>query len=236
MDMVLIDSHCHLDRLPKYVIPEGLIPVTVGYSHQSNQKAAKIAEKERIPFVLGIAPQSAIKEDLSKLEEWMDFIRQNPPHAIGEVGLDYHWATNEQDVRKEQVVYDRMLSLAEEMRLPVVIHARKATHDVLDSLQLRNFQNGFMLHFFSGTLADAKRAVDMGGYLSFPPVRSRDRAAAIEAVALSHLLVESDAPYVGRTPDETMDSVRYIAEVKKADPDEVMEKTAANARAFFRFR
>jgi len=234
--MTLIDAHCHLGNLPNYIIPEGLLPVTVGYSHTSNQKAVEAAKMHGVPFVLGIAPQTAIKEDLSKLSEWVDFIRKNPPSAIGEVGLDYHWAENEQDTKKEQVVFERMIELAEEMRLPLVIHAREATSDVLDSLQLRNFRNGFMLHFFSGTLHDAKRAVEMGGYVSIPPVRSKDRTAAIAALGLEHLLVETDAPYVGRTPDAVMDSVAYIAEVKKVDKEIVIRKTSENARAFFKIR
>ncbi len=234
--MTLIDAHCHLDRLPKYVIPPGLLPITVGYSHSSNQKAVEAAKKHNIPFVLGIAPQTAIKEDLSKLGEWIDFIKKSAPSAIGEVGLDYHWAENEQDTQKEQVVFQRMIELAEEMGLPLVIHAREATQDVLDSIQLRNFRNGFMLHFFSGTLHDAKRAVEMGGYVSIPPVRSKDRTAAIGALGLEHLLVETDAPYVGRTPDAVMDSVAYIAEIKKVDKETVIERTSQNARAFFKIK
>jgi TatD DNase family protein len=234
--MTLIDAHCHLGNLPKYVIHEGLLPVTVGYSHSSNQKAVEAAKKHNVPFVLGIAPQTAIKEDLSKLGEWIDFIRKSGPNAIGEVGLDYHWAQNEQDIAKEKTVFERMIALAEEMGLPLVIHARDATPDVLDSLQLRNFRNGFMLHFFSGTLHDAKRAARMGGYVSIPPVRSAGRTAAIGALPLERLLVETDAPYVGRTPDAAMDSVAYIAEVKKVDRETVIEQTAKNARAFFKIR
>ncbi len=232
--MVLIDAHCHLDRLPKYSLPDGLLPVTVGYSHSSNLKALEAAQKFGVPYVLGIAPQTAIKEDLSKLDEWVDFIRGTRPCAIGEIGLDYHWAQSELDIQKEQIVFERMLNLADELGLPVVIHARKATHDVLDVLQLRNFNKGFMLHFFSGELRDAKRAADMGGYVSIPPVRSSGRTAAIGALPLERLLVETDAPYVGRTPEAVMDSVEYIAEVKKVDRDIVIEKTAKNARAFFR--
>jgi len=234
--MVLIDSHCHLDRLPKYRIPEGILPVTAGYSHSSNRKAAKIAERLGIPFVLGIAPQTAIKEDISRLDEWVAFIRQGKPNAIGEIGLDYHWAKSEQDVRKEEAVYERMLELAEEMRLPVVVHARQAAHDTLDFLQLRNFSHGFMLHFFSGTLSDAKRAADMGGLVSIPPLHSKERRQAIEALDLDHLLVETDAPYAARTPGEVVKAVEYIAEVKGVRKETVARKTAENAKRFFRIK
>jgi len=231
--MTLVDAHCHLDHLPKYKIHAGLLPVTVGYSHSSNKKAAALGQKYGIPFVLGIAPQTAIKEDLSKLDEWVAFIRESKPNAIGEVGLDYHWAKCEADVDKEKIVFERMLELAEEMRLPVVIHARQATHDTLDFLQLRNFSHGFMLHFFSGTLADARRAAGMGGYVSIPPLHSKERRMAIEAVDLDQLLVETDAPYVARTPDEVSKAVEYIAEVKGISRETVEKRTAANAKRFF---
>ena len=233
MDMTLIDAHCHLGNMPRYKIHEGVLPVTVGYSHSSNQKAAEIGRKYGIPFVLGIAPQTALKEDLSRLGEWVAFIRDNPPNAIGEIGLDYHWAKGEGDVAKEKVLFERMLDLAEEMRLPVVLHARQATHDVLDFLQLRNFSYGFMLHFFSGTLADAKRAAQMGGYVSIPPLHSKERRAAIEALDMDRLLVETDAPYVARTPDDVVKAAEYIAEVKGLDRETVEKKTAANAKRFF---
>jgi TatD DNase family protein len=233
MVMTLVDAHCHLDHLPKYKIHPGLLPVTVGYSHSSNQKAVVIAKEHGIPFVLGIAPQTAIKADLSMLDGWVAFIRESRPNAIGEIGLDYHWAKSEQDVEKEKIVFERMLELAEEMRLPVVIHARQATHDTLDFLQLRNFNHGFMLHFFSGTLTDAKRAADMGGFVSIPPLHSKERRMAIEAVDLGQLLVETDAPYVSKTPDDVSKAVEYIAEVKGLSTETVEKRTAANAKRFF---
>ena len=232
MDM-LIDAHCHLERIPKYALLPDVLPVTVGYSHGSNKRTVAVAEKLKIPFVLGIAPQSAIKEDISALDEWMDYIRENKPNAIGEIGLDYHWAKNEGHIEKEKIVFSRMLDLAEEMKLPIVIHARKATHDVLDTLALRRFRYPFMMHFFSGTLGEAKRAVEMGGLISIPPLRSKERREIIKAISLEHLLVETDAPYVARLPENAMEAVDYISEVKNIMKEEVLKATANNAIKLF---
>jgi TatD DNase family protein len=233
IDMLLVDSHCHLDRIPDYKLPDNLIPVTVGYSHSTNQKALQIGKKLKIPYVLGIAPQTAIKEDLSKLDEWIDFIKSNPPNAIGEVGLDYHWAKNEHDIEKEQIVFRRMLDLSQEMDLPLVIHARNAVHDVLDFLQLRNLKNPFMMHFFSGTLAEAKRAIDLGGLISITPLHSKGRRQVIKEIDLEHLLIETDAPYVVRKPEEVIKAAEYICEIK-LKLDEVTKVTADNAIRFFK--
>lgn len=233
MLMLLIDSHCHLDRIPEYKIPADLIPVTVGYSHSSNKKAADIGRRLNIPFVLGIAPQTAIKEDISKIDEWIEFVKNSKPNAIGEVGLDYHWAKNENDIEKEQIVFRRMLDLADEMHLPLVIHARQAAHDVLDFIQLRNLSHPFMMHFFSGTPSEAKRAVDLGGLISIAPIHSKTRRQVIESIELRHLVVETDAPYVVRTPEEVIKSVEYIAEVKGIEKEKVAEQTTENAKRFF---
>jgi TatD DNase family protein len=234
--MLLVDAHCHLDRIPGYKPPEDLIPVSVGYSHSSNKKCSQIAGKLGIPYVLGIAPQTAIKEDLSRLDEWIDFIRGQNPNAIGEVGLDYHWAKDKQDIECEQIVFRRMLDIAESMNLPLVIHARDATHDVLDFIELRQLKQHFMMHFFSGTLAEAKRAIDLGGLISITPLHSKSRRKVIEALDLEYLLVETDAPYVVRKPQEVIKSVEYISEVKGIPKEDVAAATSKNAKKLFSIR
>jgi len=122
--MVLVDSHCHLFEVKNYQLPDDIIPVVAGHSHGSNKKAAELARSKGYPFTLGIAPQTAIKQDLSQLDEWVSFIRENKPNAIGEVGLDYKWARTMEDVEKQRLVFRRMIALAEEMELPLVIHSR----------------------------------------------------------------------------------------------------------------
>ena len=248
--MMLVDSHCHLHEVaswkcrghmqkhaeesPAHEGQWNVLPVSVGYSQGSNKKCAELAKRLEIPFVLGIAPQTAIKEDISKLDEWISFIRENSPNAIGEIGLDYHWAENELHVRREEAVFTRMLDLAQEMRLPIVVHSREASHDVLDMLELRRFDLPLMMHFFSGSVSEAKRAIDMGGLISITPLHSKSRRQVIKEVELDYLLVETDAPYVVRTPEEVIKSVEYICEAKELGVEEVAEATASNAKRFFR--
>jgi len=232
--MKLVDSHCHLIRLNNYKIQEDILPVTVGFSHGSNVKTVAVAKKFGVPFVLGIAPQTAIKEELSHLGVWTDFIEQHIPSAIGEIGLDYHWAKNDSEKELEKRVYTSMIELAKKMDLPVVLHSRDAVSECLDLLNQNEFKNPIMMHFFSGDLAEAKRAVDMGGYISIPPLRSAERRKIIREIPLDRLLVESDAPYVGRTPDSIKDAVKYIAEVKGIDENAVALKTTENAKNFFK--
>jgi len=230
---MFVDAHCHLESMKNYTPSDKVLPVTVGYSHSSNRKNIEIARKFNLPFVLGIAPQTAIKEDISKLEEWVDLIRKNPPNAIGEIGLDYHWAKNEQDIKNEKIVFDRMLDLADEMNLPVVIHSRKSTTDVLDILEKRNFTKGIMLHFYSGTVEEAKRALSMGAYISIPTLHSKERRNVINITPLEGIVIETDSPYCTRSPDDVIKAAQYVAEVKNLDVEVVGEKTASNAKKFF---
>jgi TatD DNase family protein len=196
------------------------------------------------PTVLGIAPQTAIKEDIAHLEEWIGVIRQSSPNAIGEVGLDYKWAKNAADLQKERTVFARMVELAHEMKLPLVIHSRNkpaengdngVPENAVDDI-LAMVKAPFLMHFFSGDEAQAARVVERGGHISVTHMRSKERRKVINTVPLDRLMVESDAPFVGRTPDTIREAVAYIAEVKELGIEAVGTQTAANAMRFFGFR
>ncbi len=233
---MLIDAHCHLESIKDYVPPTGLLPITVGHSNGANLKNISIAEKLQIPLVLGIAPQTALKEGTDKLEEWIEVIKQSKvkPIAIGEVGLDYHWAKSEGDRKKEKLVFEQMIELAEEMHLPIVIHSRKSDDDCISMLRERKFSNGIMMHFFAGDEKQALNAVDIGAYISIPPLRSKERKKVINSIGLEYLLVETDAPAVVRLPEEVTKSVEYICELKKLEFEVVASATAKNATKLFK--
>jgi TatD DNase family protein len=240
---MLVDSHCHLFDMKGYTLPADIAAVVIGYSSGSNHKVVEWG-KRGFPVVLGIAPQTAIKEDLSHLEEWMDFIRQNRPKAIGEVGLDYKWAKNAADVEKERMVFSKMVGLAEEMGLPLVIHSRNkpaeggaggVPENAVDDI-LAVVRAPFLMHFFSGDEKQAARVVEMDGYISVTHMRSKERRKVINTVPLDRLMVESDAPFVGRTPESIREAVAYVAEVKNLGSEAVGKRTAENAMRFFGFR
>lgn len=240
--MRFVDSHCHLYDLKDYEVPEDIVPVVVGYSHSSNRKAYETAKARGLPFVLGIAPQTAIRSDISRLEEWKGFIRECRPNAIGEVGLDFKWATTREDLAKERLVFRAMVELAKELDAPLVIHSRNnplenevpvdAIGEILGSIS----GMPFLMHFFSGTAEQAAKVIAMGGYISMTHFRSKERRKVINITPLDKLLVESDSPFVGRTPDVVREAVAYIAEVKGLGQEEVADATAANAARFFGFR
>ena len=235
---MFIDAHCHLESIKNFVPSKDTLPVTCGYSHNTNIKNLGIGMKLGIPFVMGISPQAAIKEGLKDLDKWVSFIKTaNPkPNAIGEVGLDYHWAKNKDDTDTEWAVFDRMIELANEIKLPLVIHSRKAEGEVIRILKEREFKNGIMMHFFSGSEDEAIEAVGIGSYISIPPIRSKERKKVINAISIENILVETDAPAVGRTPSDVIRSIEYVAEVKKLDVSVVAGQTTKNAIKFFNIK
>ncbi|MFH1520390.1 MAG: TatD family hydrolase [Candidatus Micrarchaeota archaeon] len=239
---MLVDSHTHLFEMKKeYVLPSDIYPVVCAYSHGSNKKAVELAKAKNYPFVLGIAPQTTIKEGIGKLDEWIEFIRQNKPNAIGEIGLDYKWAKTKSDVEKQNEAFDRMIALANEMRLPVVIHSRNNPNEnevpknAVENIMKKISGMKILMHFYSGSEENAKEIVQNGGYISIMHLRSKDRRKVINSIPLNRLLVESDSPYVGRTPESIREAIAYIAEVKEISEEKVAKATAENAMKFFDF-
>lgn len=233
----LVDAHCHLDSFGEkqlQELPAGIIPVTCGYSHKSNIKTVEIAKRLGAPFCLGIAPQTAIVEGIGSLGEWMQFIADQRPHAIGEAGLDYHWGKTKADFEKQDRVFREMIMLAGKMKLPLVVHSRKAETECLDVLEEVSWKGGFMMHFFSGSLEAASRAADMGGIISIIGLHSKARRRVIEEIPLESMVVETDAPYVTRNIDGIGLAIEYISGISGIPEQEVGEVTARNAREFFR--
>ena len=171
------DAHCHLESCSGGFLPT-ILHITSGYSQQSNARNAVIArENANVYLCAGIAPQEAMKHpDIKiKLVGWEEEIAAFPKlAAIGEIGLDYHWAKTEEEKFLQQEAFVSQLVLAERLGLPVVVHSRDAEAKCLEIMQ--NFNLQFMLHCFSGTSEQAQSAVAGGrAVVSVPPIRSRDR-------------------------------------------------------------
>lgn len=261
--MLLIDTHCHLFDLKHYTLPKEpeqpntIYPVIIGYSHHSNKKVLEIAKKNNYPFALGVAPQTPIKENSkeSEFDLWLDFIKNSStkPNAIGEIGLDYKWAETKVHVEIQRKLFKLMLGCASSLKLPVVIHSRdkptnpellKETHsevpenaidEILDTLEKHHFKNKFLMHFYSGNEKQAARVIELGGMISLTHLRSKERRSIIETTPIEHLVIESDSPYVAKTPDFILEACQYIAEVKKLDCEIVAKETSKNAMRFFNF-
>ena len=235
------DAHCHLESCAGLLQPY-ILHITSGYSAESNQKNLRVAQQYSNAFLCaGIAPQEAMKhKDVKiKLVEWEDSIAgaiadSGKLVAIGEIGLDYHWAKTEEEKFLQHECFISQLSLAERLQLPVVIHSRDAEEQCLEIL--KNFNLNYMLHCFSGKSETAQAAAAHKGIVSIPPIRSKERKGFVRDLPIEKLVAESDAPYIGKSPQDAMESIKMIAEIKEAEVEAVQKQTLQNTVGFFKIR
>lgn len=123
--------------------------------------------------------------------------------AVGEIGLDYHYDFSPRDVQRD--VFAAQIGVALDRGLPVVIHTREATDDTL--LVLREAGEGRLrgvMHCFSGTIEEARRALDLGFFISLSGILTFPKAGHLREVARfvpeDRLLVETDAPFLAPVP------------------------------------
>lgn len=218
--------------------------VCIGYDLPSSRRAVEIAEQyPHIYAAAGFHPENL--EDYS--EDGIQQIRALLQHpktiAIGEIGMDYHWKEMPPELQKK--AFDRQLTLAEELDMPVIIHAREATEDTLEILSRHKGVSGVM-HCFSGSAETAKILVSWGFYIGFTGVltfkNARHPVEAVGVIPKERLLLETDCPYMAPVPwrgkrscSPMIQSVaERMAEIKGVSPQEMIDIAAENARRLFR--
>ncbi len=175
--------------------------------------------------------------DLEQAEAMIAFIRKERERlcAIGEVGLDHWIAKEEADREAQREIFGRFVALALELDLPVNVHARSAGRHVVALLLERGAKND-QLHAFDGKASAALPAVEAGYFFSIPPsvVRSRQKQKLVRHLPLSCLLLETDSPVLGPSPEDRNEPANVIlaldavAELKGLHREEVMEAAYEN--------
>ena len=234
------DVHAHLCDSEIYdsvLSGSFALPHTVissGHSHESNLRTTRLKGLPNVYIGLGISPHEAIKDKdiLAKLGLWMEYIESSKPDVISEIGLDHHWSKAEDEIAREKEVFRSMLSLAEKMERPVIVHSRKAEPDVISELLSYNIKK-IVLHCFSGSVSDGARAVGNSMVISVPPVKSKSRAEVIKQVGLDNLVVETDYPYIGKQLSDIETSVAIISKALNMPIEDVMVAACKNAESLF---
>ncbi len=243
----LADAHCHIDmardrKMVGDAVRAGVLTmVTNGVSFSTNRRALEASDWKHVFPALGMDPENAIsvgEEDFdAQVNAVIGQIRENGNRiaAIGEIGLDYKKASTFDMVAKQKTVFGKMLDLAAELKLPVSVHSRNAMDDVLAMLKERGMGE-VHLHFFEGSVLQAKEA-ERGGYMiSIPPLESNKRRGVIRDIAIDSIMAESDAPAVGASPAAVEFAVKMIADTKGMKFESVAEALTANTKRFFRLR
>lgn len=229
---MLVDVHTHLDDkqfekdLDKVIsrIKKNFVVINNGVDIKSNRKTLELSNKHSfIKASLGLHPVDALKLTNNQIDKEINFISENKKKiiSIGEIGLDYHWIKENKDKKREIVIFEKMLSLAEKIKKPAIIHSRKAVEDVLDVLT--SFKVKIVLHSFEAKKKFINKAIEEQFCFSVPPsiIRSDYFQKLVSLVPVSLLLTESDAPYLGpyknkrNEPSYVVQSIKKISEIKR---------------------
>ena len=239
----IFDTHAHYDddafdedreELLKELKINGVVGIlNCASSYKSIEKTYNLTiENDFIYGALGIHPENAdeFNEDVER--EIVELIsKNNKIIAVGEIGLDYYWEENPpKEVQRE--VFRKQMKLAEELKLPVVIHDRDAHADTLDIIKEFPKVKG-IVHCFSGSSEFAKECIKLGYYIGIGGVvtfkNAKKIVEVVKDIPLDKILVETDAPYMAPTPNRgkrnKSDYIQYIIEqiaiIKELDPKEV---------------
>ena len=230
----LYDAHCHLDMLDGtgLIYPNVVAMITNSTSFASNMNNLGLADGRRIFANLGIDPEYAKTIGTDELDFVTDFIRQNRSSitGIGEIGLDK--PDNGDTYAMQKKVFERMLDLSIELHKPVSIHSRNAINEVLEILGEKKHTMAH-IHFFEGGPEHARTIQSMGYMISVPPFESSKRRRAIKDIPIDNIMVESDSPAAGATPNDVIASLRIVAESKGISIERAAEATANNTKRFF---
>lgn len=267
--MEFFDSHAHYDdekfnedreNLLNSIYEYGITKfVSAGYDVESSKKGLRLSrEKEYIYTISGISPNDVkitIEETFkdidvieglvkSEIELSKNENRKSKILAIGEIGLDYHWNTENKKIQQEAFI--KQIQLANKFNLPIVVHTREAVMDTLNILKnMCSSSKGGVFHCCPLNRELVKEGLKLGFYISFAgPITFKNSKNAEEIVTMvpdDRMLIETDSPYLAPEPKRgtrnDSRNVKYvaakIAEFKKITIEEVAEKTYENALKIF---
>lgn len=180
--------------------------------------------------------------DLDQTRQMVEFIREHRHDlsAIGEVGLDYWAVKDPEDKAIQQEIFGQFIALSKDLSLPLNIHSRSAGRHVVKML-LDHGATKVHLHAFDGKYGSAMPAVEAGYLFSIPPsvIRSRQKQKLVKQLPLSCLVVESDSPVLGPTPDVRNEPanlplvIEAISSIKGIHVQEVMAVAAENTKQLY---
>lgn len=252
---MLFDTHVHLnawqfkedrEETIKRAFDAGVkYMVVVGFDHETIPLAIEIAEQyENIYAAVGWHPVDAI--DMTEKElVWIEELAKHPKVvALGEMGLDYHWDKSPKDVQKE--VFRKQIQLAKKLQMPIVIHNREATEDIIQILQEEHAETvGGIMHCYNDSVQYIDACLAMNFYISLGgPVTFKNAALPKEVakeVPINRLLIETDAPYLAPHPNRGKRNepayvklvAEKIAELRETSLEDIARQTTANAFRLF---
>ncbi|MCZ0703617.1 TatD DNase family protein [Natronobacillus azotifigens] len=253
---MLFDTHVHLnvehfDQDREEVIERAKEAgvekmVVVGFDHETIPKAIALAEEYSFLYAaVGWHPVDAI--DFTEKElDWLEELVKHPKVvALGEMGLDYHWDKSPKEIQAE--VFRQQIRLAKKVEIPIIIHNREATEDILTILKEEHAEAvGGIMHCYNDSVDYVQTCLDLNFYISLGgPVTFKNAKLPKEVakvVPLDRLLIETDCPFLAPHPNRGKRNepayvslvAEKIAELRGVPVEEIEQATTENGKRLFR--
>lgn len=253
--MQIIDTHNHI-YLPEFDVDRDEViqrSLAAGVRRimmpniDSSSMAPMLDCEQQFPGIclpmMALHPTSVKENFRTELDAVEKALKEQKYYGIGETGIDLYW---DKTFLNEQVIsFRRHLELAEEYRLPVIIHARESLELIIN--ELHDFgpeRVKGIFHAFPGNAADARRVTGMGFMIGIGGVvtfKNGRQAEAAIAAGVSNIVLETDAPYLAPVPHRGKRNeasfLTYVIDRLSAalnlSPEDVAERTTENARKLF---
>ncbi|WP_417697984.1 TatD family hydrolase [Psychromonas sp.] len=254
---MLVDSHCHLDRLDYTKKHTGIADViekaqAKGINHLLSvcvtledypAMTEMIQPYDQVSSTCGVHPlykEAVMNEDLL-----LEYASAEKVIAIGETGLDYFYSPETKEWQID--AFRKQIRVAKKLNKPLIIHTRGAREDTLNILREEGAEQvGGILHCFTESIEMAQEAMQMGFYISVSGIvtfkNANELQEVIKAVPLERLLVETDSPYLAPVPHRgeenepayTYNVAEFVADLKGVSFAELAEATTNNYFTLFK--
>lgn len=255
----MIDTHAHIqsrdvgdvDKVITSAKQNGVNKIIcVGYDIDSSIEAVELSNKyAEVYAIVGVHPSEVEKISDKYLQVLKDLCLNKKVVAIGEIGLDYHYQPFNKELQKK--VFTEQLKLADSLNLPICIHSRDATGDLVNLLQENKqyLNNGGVLHCFGESLETFNIIkkynfkVSIGGVLTYK--NARNVQDVISKIPMEYIMLETDCPWLTPEPyrGKEKNEPKYIscvlqklANLKGLSVEEVEQITTNNAIELFKFK
>ena len=247
-----IDVHCHIDDAAftdKRAVVSAAEQAGVkkmicsGCDVNSSAVSREIAESfSSVYYSVALHPEHAESFDAGVYDGLKNLVDKKCV-AVGEIGLDYHYEPF--DKNKQAAAFISLINLADEVKLPIVVHSRDAHADTLEILKTHRPKYGGVMHCFSGSKEIAKEYFNLGFYLSFGGTLTfKNAVRSVEVLKYSpidRVLTETDCPYLApeplrgsvNEPKNIPFIVKKMAEIKGLSDVDIATAVEKNAKTVF---
>lgn len=256
-DLFIIDSHCHLDSLDyenrhknvdeviENAKARGVhhflsVCTTIGRFEAMKKLTA---HRNDVSLSCGVHPLN-VEDEPFDYDKLFQFAQDPKVVAIGETGLDYHYTPETKTL--QQSLFVQQIEIANKLNKPLIIHTRSAREDTMNMLEQNGAEKcGGVLHCFTEDWTMAKRALEIGFYISISGIitfrNAEELRDVVRKIPLDRLLIETDSPYLApipyrgkpNQPAYVRETCEYVATLKGVSTEELARITTENVQKLF---